>query len=80
MTKSNYPSRASARSDLVRRAVQVHDLMVKIHIDDRLVKMAGGDLDVSGMQLVVRRIRSRGLQPFHPFLMSCLLPFGVEGR
>lgn len=60
--------------------VQVHDLMVMIRIDDHLVEMADVDLDVSGMQLVVRRIRNRGLQPFHPFLMSCLLPSGVAGR
>jgi len=54
--------------------------MVMIHIDDHLVEMADVDLDVSGMQLVVRRILNRGLQPFHPFLMSCLLPFEVEAR
>jgi hypothetical protein len=79
-TKSNYPSPAWARSDLEHMVVQVHDLMVMIRIDDRLVEMAGVDWGVSGMQLVVRRIRNRGLQPFHPFLMSCLLPFGVVGR
>jgi len=60
--------------------VQVRDLMVMIHIDDHLVEMADVDLDVNGMQQVVRRIRSRGLQPFHPSLVSCLLPFGVAGR
>jgi len=60
--------------------VQVHDLMVMIHIDDHLVKMADVDLDVNGMQLVVRRIQSRGSRPFHPSLMSCLLPFGVAER
>jgi hypothetical protein len=80
MTKLNYPSPAWGRFDLARRVVQVHDLTVMIRIDDRLVEMAGVDWGVSGMQLVVRRIRNRGLQPFHPFLMSCLLPFGVVGR
>lgn len=76
----NYPSPAWEHSDLVHKVVQGHDLVVMIHIDAHLVGMADVDLDASGMQLVVRRILNQGLQPFHPFLMSCLLPFEVEAR
>jgi len=78
--RSNYPSPAWEHSDLVHKVVQGHDSVVMIHIDDHSVEMADVDLDVSGMQLAVRRILNRVLQPFRPCLMSCLLPFEVEAR
>jgi len=40
--------------------VRARDLRVMKRIDDHLVKMADVDLDVSGMQLVERRILNRG--------------------
>lgn len=49
-------------------------------IGDRWGEMVDVDLDVSGMERVVRRIQNREWQPFHPFPESYHLPSGAVKR
>jgi len=58
--KSIHPNRAWVHSCRGHMVVRARDLRVMKRIDDHLVKMADVDLDVSGMQLVERRILNRG--------------------
>jgi hypothetical protein len=80
MMTRNYQNQAWEHSCLEHMVLQAHDSKARKRIDDRSVRMVDVDLDVSGMQLVVRRTQNRGLLPFHPFLMSFRPLSGVVRR
>jgi hypothetical protein len=61
-------------------AEQVHDLVEMKRNDGHWGVRVDVDLGASGKQRVVRRIQSRGLLPFHPFLAFYHLQSGVVKR